>query len=44
MHRTRQRLGQRSVLKRYVVGNMERILGHDPRRNADELGVSSVVK
>jgi hypothetical protein len=44
MHRAGQRLGQRSVLQRHVVGNMERVLFHNPRRNADELGVGAVVE
>ena len=44
VHRAGQRLGQRRVLQRHMVRNMKRILGHDARGNADELGVSAVVE
>ena len=44
MHRAGQRLGQRGVLQRHMVGNVQRVLGHDARGNANELGISAVVE
>ena len=44
MHRAGQRLGQRRVLQRHVLRHKQRILGHNARRNADELRISAVVE
>ncbi len=44
MHRAGQRLGERRVLQRHMFRHMERVLGHDARGNADELGIGAVVE
>ena len=44
VHGAGQRLGQRRVFQRNVVGNMQRVLGDDARRNANELGIGAVVE
>ena len=44
VHGAGQRLSQRGVLQRHMIGNMKRVLGDDARGNADELGVGAVVE
>ena len=44
VHRAGQRLGQRGMLQRNVIGNTERVLGDDARRNANEFGIGAVVE
>jgi hypothetical protein len=43
-HDAGQRLRERSVLKRNLIGHIERVLCHDAGWNAKELGVRSVVE
>ena len=44
MHGAGQRLSQRGVLQRNVIGNVQGVLGDDARRNADELSIGAVVE
>jgi len=44
MHRTSQWFRQRRVFQRNMVRNMQRVLGHNPRRYADEFRISSIVE
>ena len=44
MHGAGQRLSERGVLQRHMIGNAQRVLGDDARRDADELGVGTVVE
>ncbi len=44
VHSAGQRLGQRGVFQRHMIGNMKRVLRYDARGNADELSVRSIVE
>ena len=44
MHGAGQRLSERGVLERNVIGNVQRVFGDDAGRDADELGVRAVVE
>ena len=44
MYGASQRLSERGVLERHVIGNVQGVLGNDARRDADELGVGAVVE
>ncbi len=44
MYRAGQRLSQRCMLQRYMIGNMQRVLGDDARRDANEFRISAVVE
>ena len=44
MHGAGQRLSQRGMFKRNVVGNVQSVLGDDASRNADEFCIGAVVE
>jgi len=44
MHSAGQRLSQRGVFQGHMIGHMKSIFGHNTRRDANELGIGTVVE